>query len=437
MGWYTVTIVSNDNDSEINVDAVGYYPDKDGVASYASVTLTSAAEPDHGSPNDVASSSSSNYSSGSSSDSNSSGGSVSSSSDPTGGLYATPSTTNINPVDFLFFLNGNVAPTDPSDSSNDVNSTLFWTRNNIALTGSVYSYNRLYPLTFKTNVTMTGNFVSNGDLYVSQNDLMPIAPELDVIGNVTLDEGTILASDIFATGNGTFNSRSEINGNVHVNGTLSMNVSDGLNAKIDKNAIAGGNVTLGGQSSIGGSLITGGTCTAPKGLSSYVAGTVMQNEAPSPISITAASSLNTSVPLPDDASTYSTVEITPITYEDGNPDKTITSAEISNSGILDISGYNFYNKNTDDNNTNTNTDNATITVDTSQKDINLIVKSTLELNNLNIEATGSYNLYIYLDYDSTQHFWLNGSSYLGMVDQNAEKSNVFIFRQPICRLERQ
>jgi hypothetical protein len=255
--------------------------------------------------------------------------------------------------------------------------------------------------------------------------LTPIVPELDVIGNITLNKGTILNSNIFATGNGEFDDRSEINGNVHVNGTLSMNASDGSCAKIDENAFVGGNVTLGGDSHIGGTLITGGNCFAPKGLSSYVAGSVTQNEAPSPISITATSSLNTPVALPDGAATYSDVPLTNIVPANK---KNITSATISSSGILDLSGYNFYNKSGDDNDTDTNTDNATITVDTSTQDINLIINSTLELNNLNIETTSpNHNLYIYLNFDSTQHFWLNGSSYIGPSNQNATQSNVFVF----------
>jgi hypothetical protein len=186
------------------------------------------------------------------------------------------------------------------------------------------------------------------------------------------------------------------------------------NGSISNNATVGGTASFGGGARIYGNLTTGSTySTAYNSISTFVYGTALQNQSVSPITVATPVVQTTAINPPSittDPSLYLNPVLTNMTLAWPG---TYSAATISNDCTLNLSGYSF-------------SYGATLYIDTSAHDVNLLVNSNFNAGNgLNIVSTStSHNVYIYLTGSSS--ISLNSNNYLGASGYSTQP-NIYIF----------
>lgn len=256
--------------------------------------------------------------------------------------------------------------------------------------------------------TLNGSVYVNGDFNLGQGSIIngraivtgktsitgagATTKGLISFGDVTLDNSGTVDGDVKTKGSITAIGDSLITGNANCDGNLIMNSGSG---HIKGNATAGGNVSFAGGGYIYGSLSYGGTLTG--NASSFVGNGATKISNYSPIDLSSYESTS----LPDIEAPSSSensqlyTPLNPLT----NSNKTVSSSGTMGANFLSsLSSLDY---------------GSTVTVDTSRGDISLMLNSNYNVGNgINLEVSGSHNVYIYLTGNS--NFDLSANQYVGM-----------------------
>ncbi len=233
--------------------------------------------------------------------------------------------------------------------------------------------------------TFTGKIIASGSVsYLTDGGNDCTASEIDAGGAVSLTGSDVVSGDVNAAGSVSLTGGVNVQGNVNAGGA----------ATIDSSTI-GRNVTTGGPLAVSSSTITG---------------TTKQNQSPSPVNIVTPATVSNSVIIPSlssDKDLYA-----PVTFSSTSGSQPYSFATINKDGTFDISNYSF-------------SYGATITVNTSSNDINLLINNSQSFSGISIVVSGSHNLNIYLA-DSASYFNLVTDCYIGS-SSYSDNPHVYIF----------
>jgi len=331
----------------------------------------------------------------------------------------------------LFFINGDVLKDKFSSGL---------TKGNVYINGSFYmssSTSIVGKLISTGNMMLTGGcsvangIVCSGDITLDGGS--SVTNKIICFGNISMTGGSLTTDGVVSFGNVNLNGGGTINGDALIKGDLIFNPNSGPNINgnvisdgnlsmpqghIQNNATIGKNVTFnGGTPKIGGKLYCYGNVTSTQ------QGSTPANFVPSGIT-------KTITYTPVDLSSYASNKPVAISSNTLPPIAAPTSdqnAQLHNIATLNTVTSNSY----------TITDsgslsldlfnivpwNSTLTIDTTNKDISLLINSDFKFDKqLKVEVTGPHNLYIYLTGKSS---FTVDNQFVGM-QNHISNSQIFI-----------
>lgn len=295
---------------------------------------------------------------------------------------ATSVPTGIIPTNNLFYINSSVQSGNFAVGEAD---------------GDIYTNG---DFNMASGSTIKGRLISNGNITLSggtssNNGIISF-------GNVNLDGGGTVNGDALIKGDLNFGGGTAINGNVKCDGNLNM-----PQGTIQKDATIAKNASFsGGAPKISGTLYYQGSVSTGWGtVNNFVSGGAVKTASYTPID------LSSYIPPVLPVVSVPTSAQNPQMYNDINLNT--NTYTINSSGHLTSNTFN-----------SVANWGQTITIDTSSKDISLLVNTNFSTGKqLTLEVTGPHNLYIYLTGNSS--FTID-NQYIRMQNHSAASSNIYI-----------